>query len=138
MWRYTILVIIALCMGLCADSYAAKPRQKRDAAKVRKEQQATKKAITETTRKLTVNTRETKKQLARLNSLNSEITSKGQQITQIQNGVDSLNASISHISDSIATHGKPAAKLHCLSAQAPGFKHFHEHTLIHIFIRILH
>ena len=102
MWRYTILVIIALCMGLCADSYAAKPRQKRDAAKVRKEQQATKKAITETTRKLTVNTRETKKQLARLNSLNSEITSKGQQITQIQNGVDSLNASISHISDSIA------------------------------------
>ena len=70
--------------------------------KVRKEQQATKKAITETTRKLTVNTRETKKQLARLNSLNSEITSKGQQITQIQNGVDSLNASISHISDSIA------------------------------------
>lgn len=102
MWRYTILVIIALCMGLCADSDAAKPRQKRDAAKVRKEQQATKKAITETTRKLTVNTRETKKQLARLNSLNSEITSKGQQITQIQNGVDSLNASISHISDSIA------------------------------------
>lgn len=106
MWRYTILVIIALCMGLCADSYAAKPRQKRDAAKVRKEQQATKKAITETTRKLTINTRETKKQLARLNSLNSEITSKGQQITQIQNGVDSLNASISHISDSIAVLDK--------------------------------
>ncbi len=74
MWK-NILAIIILSFALCSDSYAVKP--KRDAAKIRKEQQATKKQIKETTQKINVNTRETKKQLSRLNSLNGEIEAKG-------------------------------------------------------------
>lgn len=103
MWKHiSIIITIILTLAAASSGFAAKPKQKRDAAKVRKEQQATKKAIRETTQKLNVNTRETKKQLARLNSLNSEIESKGQQITHMQLGVDSINSSINAISDSIA------------------------------------
>lgn len=94
---------MSLSIACADDAFAAKPKQKRDAAKVKKEQQATRKAIQETSKKISANTQETKKQLARLNSLNSEITAKGQQISHIQSGVDSLDRHISTISDSISS-----------------------------------
>lgn len=98
MWK-KILVIIVLSFGLCSDSYAVKP--KRDAAKIRKEQQATKKQIKETTQKINVNTRKTKKQLSRLNSLNGEIEVKGAEINKMKIGVDSINRRLTTINDSI-------------------------------------
>lgn len=98
MWK-KILLIIVLSFGLCSDSYAVKP--KRDAAKIRKEQQATKKQIKETTQKINVNTRETKKQLSRLNSLNGEIEVKGAEINKMKIGVDSINRRLTTINDSI-------------------------------------
>lgn len=98
MWK-KILVIIVLSFGLCSDSYAVKP--KRDAAKIRKEQQATKKQIKETTQKININTRETKKQLSRLNSLNGEIEVKGAEINKMKIGVDSINRRLTTINDSI-------------------------------------
>lgn len=103
MWRYILLIVMSLSIACADDAFAAKPKQKRDAAKVKKEQQATRKAIQETSKKISANTQETKKQLARLNSLNSEITAKGQQISHIQSGVDSLDRHISTISDSISS-----------------------------------
>lgn len=98
MWK-KILLIIVLSFGLCSDSYAVKP--KRDAAKIRKEQQATKKQIKETTQKININTRETKKQLSRLNSLNGEIEVKGAEINKMKIGVDSINRRLTTINDSI-------------------------------------
>lgn len=98
MWK-KILLIIVLSFGLCSDSYAVKP--KRDAAKIRKEQQATKKQIKETTQKINVNTRKTKKQLSRLNSLNGEIEVKGAEINKMKIGVDSINRRLTTINDSI-------------------------------------
>lgn len=98
MWK-NILAIIVLSLALSSDSYAVKP--KRDAAKIRKEQQATKKQIKETTQKINVNTRETKKQLSRLNSLNGEIEAKGAEISKMQVGVDSINRRLTTINDSI-------------------------------------
>lgn len=98
MWK-NILAIIVLSLALSSDSYAVKP--KRDAAKIRKEQQATKKQIKETTQKINVNTCETKKQLSRLNSLNGEIEAKGAEISKMQVGVDSINRQLTTINDSI-------------------------------------
>lgn len=98
MWK-NILAIIVLSLALSSDSYAVKP--KRDAAKIRKEQQATKKQIKETTQKINVNTCETKKQLSRLNSLNGEIEAKGAEISKMQVGVDSINRRLTTINDSI-------------------------------------
>ncbi|MDE5688371.1 MAG: peptidoglycan DD-metalloendopeptidase family protein [Paramuribaculum sp.] len=85
---------------LPADDLAAK--QKRDVNKVRREQQATRKEIKETSRKITVNTRETKKQMSRLSTLSGEITAKNKEITHIRRGVDSIDARLSTVNDSIA------------------------------------
>ncbi|MDE7452202.1 MAG: hypothetical protein K2M52_02595, partial [Paramuribaculum sp.] len=98
MWKKIFAIIILIC-ALGADAQTKK--RKRSAASVRKEQQDTKKQIKETTQKINVNTRETKKQLSRLNSLNGEIEAKGAEISKIQVGVDSINRHISAITDSI-------------------------------------
>ncbi len=108
MWK-NILAIIILSFALCSDSYAVKP--KRDAAKIRKEQQATKKQIKETTQKINVNTRETKKQLSRLNSLNGEIEAKGAEINKMQVGVDSITRRLTTINDSINSLNSHMASL---------------------------
>lgn len=98
MLRYIFAIMILIC---AASGYAQKKTSRRSADSVRKEQQATKKQIKETTQKINVNTRETKKQLSRLNSLNGEIEAKGAEISRIQNGVDSIDRHISGINDSI-------------------------------------
>lgn len=93
-------VICAVVLMLPAGDIAAK--QKRDVNKVRREQQATRKEIKETSRKITVNTRETKKQLSRLSTLSGEITAKNRELTHIRQGVDSIDGRLSTVNDSIA------------------------------------
>lgn len=111
--RFAILllesVICAALLTLPADDLAAK--QKRDVNKVRREQQATRKEIKETSRKITVNTRETKKQMSRLSTLSGEITAKNREITHIRHGVDSIDARLSTVNDSIAALDKHMAAL---------------------------
>ncbi|MDE5839149.1 MAG: hypothetical protein K2H39_08845, partial [Paramuribaculum sp.] len=104
MWKYIFAIITVITLSIEADAQTAK--SKRSAASVRKEQQATKKQIRETTQKINVNTRETKKQLSRLNSLNGEIDAKGVEISKIQTGVDSINRHITDINDSIGSLNK--------------------------------
>ena len=104
MWKYIFAIITVITISLAADAQTSK--SKRSAASVRKEQQATKKQIKETTQKINVNTRETKKQLSRLNSLNGEIDAKGVEISKIQTGVDSINRHITDINDSIGSLNK--------------------------------
>lgn len=102
-----ILRIVVVAVGIAAvasgaDVWAKKP-QKRDISKVKQEQQATKKEIKETSKKITVNTRETQKQLSRLSTLSGEIAAAGQEIDRMQGDVDSIDSSISVVNDSI-TH----------------------------------
>ena len=69
---------------------------------MRTEQRDTKREIAETSKKITANTRETSRQLARLNALSGEITNTTREIGKMQQGVDSLDSRIAATADSIA------------------------------------
>ena len=99
MLKKTIYMILLLCLTAAPTSLAVKP--KRDVNKLRTEQQAAKKEIKETSRKINANVAETKRQLSRLNTLSAEIADKNGQIIAVQHSVDSLDRRIAHISDSI-------------------------------------
>lgn len=104
--RHRIIPAVCLTIALIAavpEAYSKKP--KRDINKVRSEQQTNKREIKETSKKITVNTRETQRQLSRLNTLSGEITAKNEEIGRIQAGVDSIDRDITVVNDSISTLG---------------------------------
>ena len=71
MQRFFRILVLTAALFVAASStgLSAKKPQKRDISKVKQEQQTTRKEIKETSRKLTVNNRETQKQLSRLSTL---------------------------------------------------------------------
>lgn len=101
----SIIIFLAAALIVAATADAAtqkKRRAKRDINSVRTEQRDTKREIAETSKKITANTRETSRQLARLNALSGEITNTTREIGKMQQGVDSLDSRIAATADSIA------------------------------------
>lgn len=106
----TVTLTIAAAVLLCAqEMWAAKP--KRTAGKVRTEQQATKRQIKETSRKITINTKETRKQLSRLDALSTKIAVKNSEITTIRLSIDSIDGAIRAISGDIDSLNTRIAQL---------------------------
>lgn len=104
MRRIITFLVAATIIAAIPDTLAAqkKRRQQRDINSVRTEQRDTKREIAETSKKITANTRETSRQLARLNTLSGEIASTTREISRMQQGVDSLDGRIAATADSIA------------------------------------
>ncbi len=101
----SIITFLAAALIVAATADAAtqkKRRAKRDINSVRTEQRDTKREIAETSKKITANTRETSRQLARLNALSGEITNTTREIGKMQQRVDSLDSRIAATADSIA------------------------------------
>lgn len=109
------ILIVVLLATVCAQAHAVKPR---DINKLKKEQQATQKAIRETSKKITVNTRETEQQLNRLNTLRSEISAKSSEINAMKAGMDSLDAQITGLTDSIDIYNERLEKMKARYAAA--------------------
>lgn len=98
----TLLIAATLCIA-SADAASKRRTQQRDIKKVRAEQQANKKAIKETSQKITVNTRETKRQLSQLQALEGEIAEKNREIGAMREGIDSIDGGITRVNDSIGS-----------------------------------
>lgn len=105
MRRIITFLVAATIIAAIPDTLAAqkKRRQQRDINSVRTEQRDTKREIAETSKKITANTRETSRQLARLNTLSGEIATTTREISRMQQGVDSLDGRIAATADSIAS-----------------------------------
>lgn len=103
MRRIITFLVAATIIAAIPDTPAAqkKRRQQRDINSVRTELRDTKREIAETSKKITANTRETSRQLARLNTLSGEIASTTREISRMQQGVDSLDGRIAATADSI-------------------------------------
>lgn len=103
MRRIITFLVAATIIAAIPDTLAAqkKRRQQRDINSVRTELRDTKREIAETSKKITANTRETSRQLARLNTLSGEIASTTREISRMQQGVDSLDGRIAATADSI-------------------------------------
>lgn len=86
------ILIMLLCAALGLPT-VAKPK-KRTIKSVQTEQQAARRKINETTRKLNDNSARTEKELNKLNLLRGELNQKERQISKTKAQVDSLNASI--------------------------------------------
>lgn len=105
MRRIITFLVAAVIISTIPDTLDAqkKRRQQRDINSVRTEQRDTKREIAETSKKITANTRETSRQLARLNTLSGEIATTTREISRMQQGVDSLDGRIAATADSIAS-----------------------------------
>lgn len=105
MRRTITFLVAAVIISAIPDTLGAqkKRRQQRDINSVRTEQRDTKREIAETSKKITANTRETSRQLARLNTLSGEIATTTREISRMQQGVDSLDGRIAATADSIAS-----------------------------------
>ena len=99
----TFLVAAVIVAATADAATQKKQRAKRDINRVRTEQRDTKREIAEPSKKITANTRETSRQLARLNALSGEITNTTREIGKMQQGVDSLDSRIAATADSIAS-----------------------------------
>lgn len=95
-----LIAVLALIAAPECDAQKKK-QQQRDISKVRAEQQANKKAIKETSQKITVNTRETKRKLSQLQSLTAEVDAKNREIGAMKLSIDSLDSDIKSVTDSI-------------------------------------
>jgi len=79
--------------------------------KLRKEKQATRKEIKETTRKLHANNRETSRQMARLNTLRADIERQNAIITSARTSADSVTTAMTVLTDSITRLEQSLLKL---------------------------
>ncbi|MCM1292698.1 MAG: peptidoglycan DD-metalloendopeptidase family protein [Bacteroides sp.] len=99
MRRLLILTMVIALLAVTTDSSAEKPRTIK---KARTEQQATKKRINETTRKLSDNQKRTEKTMNELNLIRGEISQTQEQISKTRSQVDSINTSIRQVEDSLS------------------------------------
>lgn len=106
MKRLRVVTLLLLCAFTVV--VAVNPR---DIDKVKKEREAAKREIRETTKKLTATERETQKGLNRLNSLRAEISNKSAEIGVIQSGIDSIDKCVKIVTDSISVLEAQRAKL---------------------------
>ena len=99
MLRKLLLVLtMMVCVATVCDS--AKPRTV-DAAK--KEKKSAQRKIDETNRKLNDNKKRTQQNLNQLNMLRGEIMTTGREIVRVQASIDSIDAGIRVVSDSLMT-----------------------------------
>lgn len=104
--RIFFTLLLAVLVAIAApDVYAVKPRKQksasRDINRVRTEQQQVKKQLSETSRAISVNMRETERNLNRLNRLGAEMDQSRRNIARISAGIDSLSGAIQLRTDSI-------------------------------------
>ena len=103
------ILVISISIITAVGIYGVTP--KRDADKIKKEQQATKREIAETSKKITANTKETNRMLAKLNSLSAEAKEKKIEVDRLQNSVDSIDLIISALNDSISSMDRDVEKM---------------------------
>lgn len=95
------MAVTAVAVAVAATSgYAAKPKQ-RNIDKVKQEQQTVKKQLKETSRAITVNSRETERSLNRLSRLDADMKESRVRISRISEGIDSITGAIALRNDSI-------------------------------------
>ncbi len=99
MLRHLLIIMLALLLA-SGDASAARKKQ-RNLSSVKKEQKATQRAIKLTAEQIEANAKKTGRTLSALNALNAEITQQNKSITAIAGQIDSIDASIAVISDSI-------------------------------------
>ena len=99
MLRHLLIIMLALLLA-SGDASAARKKQ-RNLSSVKKEQKATQRAIKLTAEQIEANAKKTGRTLSALNALNAEITQQSKSITEIAGQIDSIDASIAVISDSI-------------------------------------
>lgn len=94
-----IILFIALTLsGAAGVAHASKPR---DIDKVKREQQTVKRQLKETSKAITANSKETERNLNRLNRLGADMAETRKNIDRISVGIDSLNSAIASRTDSI-------------------------------------
>jgi len=94
-------ILAAVALGATLTATPKQPAEK-TASSLKKEKQATTREIKETTKKIKENTQSTARQLNRLEQLRHDIDERRLLITRSQTSVDSLNASMNAITDSIS------------------------------------
>ncbi len=99
MLRFLTSIILLIAVSAAIPAEAAPPKS---VEKLRKEQQATKRKINETTKKLKTNTRETKRQLNRLETLRGDMERQNIVIAKARNTADSVDNAIRLLGDTIA------------------------------------
>ena len=97
-----LLAVVAVSL----DGSAAAPKRKgqtapRTADKIKKEQTAAQRRITETTDRLNTTGAALKRQLNSLNSLNADIRQQDETVSRLRNRIDSIGGAITATSDSI-------------------------------------
>lgn len=90
-----------LALLLASGDASAARKKQRNLSSVKKEQKATQRAIKLTAEQIEANAKKTGRTLSALNALNAEITQQSKSITEIAGQIDSIDASIAVISDSI-------------------------------------
>lgn len=94
MKRFLIILIALISVGVIL---ADKSQQRLD-----QERKQANKEIKETTKKISENERQTRKQLNQLNQISAQIQKKNDAINQLKLSIDSIDDSMSHLNDSIA------------------------------------
>lgn len=102
------ILFLLTVAALSLDGSAASPKRKgqstpRSADKIKKEQTATQRRITETTDRLNTTGRELKRELNSLNSLNADIRQQDATVNELRTRIDSIGGAINATSDSITT-----------------------------------
>ncbi|MFG6381433.1 MAG: peptidoglycan DD-metalloendopeptidase family protein [Muribaculum sp.] len=90
-----------LALLLASGDASAARKKQHNLSSVKKEQKATQRAIKLTAEQIEANAKKTGRTLSALNALNAEITQQSRSITEIAGQIDSIDASIAVISDSI-------------------------------------
>lgn len=111
-WLFLILCVMT---ATCADAAKKKPRNLNN---IKKEQQAARKAIQQTSEQITAKEQETRRTLNTLNSINAEIAEKEQQIKTLNTEVDSIDRHITALNDTIAEMQKHVEALKQSYAQS--------------------
>ncbi len=109
----SLLTVLALAMALATPgAEAAKPRRKtrpapaatttRTVDKVRSEQSAIQKSVSETATRIQATEKELDRKMEELNSLNADIATQTTAVTRLRADIDSIGTAIGATSDSIA------------------------------------
>lgn len=120
-----ILLILLTVLTLLSAS-AAKPRTQRN---VRQQRQQTTEQIKETNRKISRNAKETERQLNQLNLLSGRIRETNRDIAALQRSLDSINAAVTQLSDSIADLESRLATMRTKYAAAVKKMHTNRHAI---------
>lgn len=100
-----ITIVAALLVAPAIDG------RRRTSKEVRRDRQKTEQQISSTKSKISANDKETSRQLNRLNLLNANIELRADTIRAIQQRIDSVNARIDRLNDSIAVLTERSQKL---------------------------